>query len=62
MRNHGVAVVGKSLAESVILTMMLEYACKIQLLVNSAGGVGEVFPADDVKLLYDKITNPGALW
>jgi ribulose-5-phosphate 4-epimerase/fuculose-1-phosphate aldolase len=57
MRNHGVAVVGGSLAESVILTMMLEYACKIQLLVTSAGGLGEMFAADDVKRLYDKVTH-----
>jgi ribulose-5-phosphate 4-epimerase/fuculose-1-phosphate aldolase len=56
MRNHGVAVVGGSLAESVILTMMLEYACKIQLLVTSAGGPGEMFPPEDIKRLYDKIT------
>jgi len=58
MRNHGVAVAGGSLAESVILALMLENACKIQLLVTAAGGPGEMFPPDDIKRLYDKITRP----
>jgi L-fuculose-phosphate aldolase len=58
LRNHGVAVAGGSLAESVILTMMLEHACKIQLLVVSAGGPGAMFPPEDIKRLYDKISRP----
>ncbi|MDB5363054.1 MAG: class aldolase/adducin family protein [Rhodospirillales bacterium] len=58
LRNHGVAVVGGSLAESVILAMMLENACKIQILVTAAGGPAEMFPPDDIKRLYDKITRP----
>jgi L-fuculose-phosphate aldolase len=58
MRHHGVAIAGASLAESVILAMMLEEACKIQLLVAAAGGHREMFPPDDVKRLYDKITRP----
>lgn len=58
LRNHGVAVVGGSLAESVILTMMLEQACKIQMLVISAGGPGAMFPPEDIKRLYDKIGRP----
>jgi L-fuculose-phosphate aldolase len=58
MRNHGAAVVGASIAESVILTIMLEQACKIQLLVESAGGPGETFPKQDVQQLYQKIVHP----
>jgi ribulose-5-phosphate 4-epimerase/fuculose-1-phosphate aldolase len=58
MRNHGVAVVGASIAESVILAIMLEQACKIQLLVEAAGGVGEMFPEDDLQRLYKNIAHP----
>jgi L-fuculose-phosphate aldolase len=58
MRHHGIAVAARSLAESVILAMMLEDACRIQLLATAAGGPGELFPPDDVKRLYDKITRP----
>jgi ribulose-5-phosphate 4-epimerase/fuculose-1-phosphate aldolase len=58
LRNHGVAVVGASLAESVVLTIMLEQACKIQLLVDAAGGPGEIFPPEDIQRLYQKIIQP----
>jgi L-fuculose-phosphate aldolase len=56
LRNHGVAVVGASLAESVVLTIMLEQAAKIQMLVEAAGGPGEMFPDEDIERLYAKIT------
>ena len=55
MRNHGVAVVGKSVEESVILAIMLDNACRIQLLAEAAGGIGEQFGADNVGRLHDTI-------
>jgi ribulose-5-phosphate 4-epimerase/fuculose-1-phosphate aldolase len=58
MRNHGVAVVGKSVEESVILAIMLDNACQIQLLAEAAGGIGEVFAPDYIKRLHDNITHP----
>lgn len=58
MRNHGVAVVGRTVAEAVVLLIMLENACRMQLLCMSAGGPGEMFPDADVRLLHDKITSP----
>jgi L-fuculose-phosphate aldolase len=58
LRNHGVAVVGSSLEESVILALMLENACKIQMLVDAAGGPGPMFPPEDIKRLHDNITRP----
>ncbi|HEY8581007.1 MAG TPA: class II aldolase/adducin family protein, partial [Beijerinckiaceae bacterium] len=58
LRNHGVAVVGRTLEECVILTIMLENACQIQLLVESSGKEGEEFPMDDVMKLHDKIARP----
>jgi L-fuculose-phosphate aldolase len=58
LRNHGVAVVGRTLEECVILTIMLENACQIQLLVEGSGKEGIEFPLDDVMKLHDKISRP----
>jgi L-fuculose-phosphate aldolase len=58
MRNHGVAIAGRSIEECVILTLMLDNACEIQLLVEAAGGGGTEFPLSDVMKLHDKIERP----
>jgi ribulose-5-phosphate 4-epimerase/fuculose-1-phosphate aldolase len=55
MRNHGVAVVGQSIEESVILAIMLDNACRIQLLAEAAGGIGEQFASDHIQRLHDTI-------
>jgi L-ribulose-5-phosphate 4-epimerase len=56
MRNHGVAVAGRTVHEAVVLTLALEEACKIQLAVQSAGGAGEMFSDEEVMRLHDAIT------
>lgn len=58
MRNHGVAVVGATLDESTILTIMLENACRIQLLADATGSAGPEFPPDDIARLHRNITVP----
>lgn len=58
MRNHGVAVVGASIEESVILAIMLDNACRIQLLAQAAGGIGEMFDPEYIRRLHDNITRP----
>jgi len=58
MRNHGVALVGATVEESTILAIMLDNACRIQLLAEAAGGIGEMFPPEDVRQLHDAITRP----
>jgi ribulose-5-phosphate 4-epimerase/fuculose-1-phosphate aldolase len=58
MRNHGIAVVGASIDESVILAIMLENACEIQLAAQAAGGIGEQFAAERVQKLHRDITRP----
>ena len=58
LRNHGVAVVGASLEESTVLALMLEEACRIQLLAMAAGGVGPMFDADSIAKLHHNITRP----
>jgi L-fuculose-phosphate aldolase len=56
MRNHGVAVVGASVDESTILTLMLDNACQIQLLAAAAGGIGPQFDAQSIQRLHHNIT------
>ena len=58
LRNHGVAVVGASLEESTVLALLLEEACRIQLLAMAAGGVGPMFDAESIARLHHNITRP----
>jgi ribulose-5-phosphate 4-epimerase/fuculose-1-phosphate aldolase len=56
MRNHGVAVVGASIEESTILTILLENACEIQLLADASGAAGAEFDQPCIERLHDTIT------
>ena len=58
LRNHGVAVVGASLDESTVLALLLEEACRIQLLAQAGGGVGPMFDAEQIARLHHNITRP----
>jgi ribulose-5-phosphate 4-epimerase/fuculose-1-phosphate aldolase len=58
MRNHGVAVTGRSIEEAVVLALLLESACQIQLLTEAAGGAGEGFSDEDIERLHDTVTRP----
>ena len=58
LRNHGVAVVGACIEEATVLALLLEEACKIQLLAQASGGVGEVFEPDSIQRLHHNITRP----
>ena len=58
LRNHGVAVVGASLDESTVLALLLEEACRIQLLAMAAGGAGAMFDDEQVARLHHSITRP----
>ncbi len=58
LRNHGVALAGATLEEATILAILLENACRIQLLAEAAGGIGAVFPPDVIKLLHDANARP----
>ena len=58
LRNHGVAVVGASLDESTVLALLLEEACRIQLLAQAGGGVGPMFDEASIAKLHHNITRP----
>jgi L-fuculose-phosphate aldolase len=55
LRNHGVALVGRSIEESVILAIALDNACRIQLLAEAAGGIGQQFGDEHVGRLHETI-------
>jgi ribulose-5-phosphate 4-epimerase/fuculose-1-phosphate aldolase len=58
LRNHGVAVVGACLEEAVVLSLLLEEACRIQLLAQASGGVDEMFDEVSIAKLHHNITRP----
>jgi L-fuculose-phosphate aldolase len=58
LRNHGVAVVGAGLEESTVLALLLEEACRIQLLAQAGGGIGTMFDAASIARLHHNITRP----
>jgi L-fuculose-phosphate aldolase len=58
LKNHGVAVVGASIAEAVIGTIMLENAAMIQLTAEAASEPAPEFPRADVEKLKQAISRP----
>ena len=56
LKNHGVAIAGTSIEDAVITAIMLENACRIQILIESAGNPLPEFPDEDLQLLRDKVT------
>ena len=58
MRNHGLAMTGRTLAEAVVGCVMLEEAARIQLLAEAAGPLPPDLPAEDVAALREKLRSP----
>lgn len=56
MKNHGVAVVGASVEEATILTIMLDNACHIQLMAEAAGPLAPQFAPELIARLHHNIT------
>jgi L-fuculose-phosphate aldolase len=58
LKNHGTAVVGKSIEETVVSAIMLENAAMIQMLVEAAGDPAPEFPRDDIAALKRQMSAP----
>ncbi len=58
LKNHGVAVVGASIAEAVINVIMLENAARVQMLAEAAGQTAPEFPRADIEKLKQEISQP----
>lgn len=58
LRSHGLVMTGTTVAQAVVLCVMLEEAARIQLLAAAAGEDGWEYPAEDVAKLRAKVTDP----
>jgi L-fuculose-phosphate aldolase len=58
LKNHGVVVVGGSIAEAVVGTIMLENAAMIQLAAEAAGEPAPEFARADIERLRHDIGRP----
>jgi len=58
LKNHGVVVVGASVAETVIGAIMLENAAMVQLTAEAAGDPAPEFPRADIEKLKHDISRP----
>jgi L-ribulose-5-phosphate 4-epimerase len=48
LAGHGIVAVGSSIGTAVVAAILFEKACRLQLLVNSSGGVASYSPTDAV--------------
>jgi L-fuculose-phosphate aldolase len=58
LKNHGTAIVGKSIEEAVISAIMLENAAMIQMVVEAAGDAAPEFPRPDIERLKREMSAP----
>ncbi len=58
LKNHGVAVTGKTIEEAVIGTIMFENAAMIQLIAEAAGEPAPEFPRADLEKARHDISQP----
>ncbi len=58
LKNHGVAVAGANIEETVVGTIMLENAAMIQMIAEAAGTPAPEFPASDIAQLQHEISRP----
>lgn len=58
LKNHGIVVVGASVAETVVGAIMLENAAQVQLIAEAAGDPAPEFPRADVEKLKHDISRP----
>jgi len=58
LKSHGLVMACRSIEEAIVFTVMLEEACRIQLLVEAAGGAAPEYPPADVALLREAQASP----
>jgi len=58
LKNHGTAVVGKTIEEAVVSAIMLENAAMIQMIVEAAGEPAPEFSGADIEKLKGEMSAP----
>jgi L-fuculose-phosphate aldolase len=61
LRNHGIVTAGRSVEEAVMMAVLLEKACKVQLLAEQAGGPKASTSPEEARAKRDRIYAPAAL-
>lgn len=61
LRNHGIVTAARSLEEAVMLALLLEKACKVQLLAESAGGPQATTSPEEARIKRERIYSTQAL-
>jgi ribulose-5-phosphate 4-epimerase/fuculose-1-phosphate aldolase len=61
LRNHGLVAVGESIAEAVMIALILEKACRVQLLAESGGGAQAWTEPQEASIKKDRIYSPKAI-
>jgi L-fuculose-phosphate aldolase len=61
LRNHGIVTAGRSVEEAVMTAVLLEKACKVQLLAEQAGGPQVTTDPAEARIKRDRIYAPAAL-
>jgi L-fuculose-phosphate aldolase len=61
LRNHGIVTAGRSIEEAVMTAVLLEKACKVQLLAEQAGGPRATTPLEEARIKRERIYSPQAL-
>jgi ribulose-5-phosphate 4-epimerase/fuculose-1-phosphate aldolase len=58
LKNHGVVTAGATIAEAVIVAIMLENAAMVQMIAEAAGELAPEFPRADIEKLKHDISRP----
>jgi L-ribulose-5-phosphate 4-epimerase len=61
LRNHGIVTAGRSVEEAVMTAILLEKACKVQLLAEQAGGPKATTGIEEARLKRERIYNAASL-
>jgi len=56
LKNHGIVVVGATVAETVVGAIMLENAAQVQLIAEAAGEIAPEFPRADIETLKKNLS------
>ena len=61
LKNHGIVVAGVTVEEAVYHALLLEDACRLQLLADAAGGAKALFSDDEVSKLGERLLRSEAI-
>jgi L-fuculose-phosphate aldolase len=61
LRNHGIVTAGRSIEEAVMTAVLLEKACRVQLLAEQAGGPKATTSPEEARIKRERIYGPASL-